>query len=322
VFRSFVDTTDAAKWPGCALGFISGGSANNWTFTQVDTTHGLPVAIVGSVVVNAGTNLNTSLLALESGGNLAALAGIIHGGAASVTANAGTNLNTSLLALEAGGNLAAAKADLDTLAGAISGGHMLVTLAGQTGNPTVTFTNTSIAISGTSTVTVTGALPAGTNVLGHVIVDSGTLTTVSTVTTVSAVTSITNPVTSNPAAAATGGATGFTLAQSAASNNATNVKNAAGTLYQIDAYNLAAYPVYIKLYNKATTPAPASDTPVRTIMVPANATPANGAGVVVNFGPAGLALGTGIGYAITKGQAANDNTAVLLGDCTLNGSYA
>ena len=32
-----------------------------------------------------------------------------------VTANAGTNLNTSLLALESGGNLASAKADLDTI---------------------------------------------------------------------------------------------------------------------------------------------------------------------------------------------------------------
>ena len=38
----------------------------------------------------------------------------------SVTANAGTNLNTSALALETGGNLAAAKADLDTLAGVVS----------------------------------------------------------------------------------------------------------------------------------------------------------------------------------------------------------
>jgi hypothetical protein len=39
-----------------------------------------------------------------------------------VIANAGTNLNTSTLALETGGNLAAAKADLDTIASVISGG--------------------------------------------------------------------------------------------------------------------------------------------------------------------------------------------------------
>ncbi len=82
-----------------------------------------------------------------------------------VTANAGTNLNTSLLALEAGGNLAAAKVDLDTLAGAVSAGKVQATVA--------------------------TALPAGSNVIGHVIVDSGTVTTVSTVTAVTTVTTVT-----------------------------------------------------------------------------------------------------------------------------------
>lgn len=104
--------------------------------------------VSGTVTSNAGTNLNTSLLALESGGNLATLAGAITSSveqantkqingvtplmgngvtgtgsqrvtiasdntAFSVNANAGTNLNTSLLALESGGNLA-------TLAGSIT----------------------------------------------------------------------------------------------------------------------------------------------------------------------------------------------------------
>lgn len=90
--------------------------------------------ISGSVTANAGTNLNTSLLALEAGGNLAQLVTTLGAVTAnptantvldrlktinntlsspmqqsggSVTANAGTNLNTSLLALESGGNLAA-----------------------------------------------------------------------------------------------------------------------------------------------------------------------------------------------------------------------
>lgn len=73
-------------------------------------------AITGAVTANAGTNLNTSLLALETGGNLDTIAtntGTIAGFtcntgaiAGTVTANAGTNLNTSLLALETGGNLA------------------------------------------------------------------------------------------------------------------------------------------------------------------------------------------------------------------------
>lgn len=89
------------------------------------------------VTANAGTNLNTSLLAIESGGNLASVVTQLGAVTASptantladrlktvnttlgspfqaggnigntaFTANAGTNLNTSLLALESGGNLA------------------------------------------------------------------------------------------------------------------------------------------------------------------------------------------------------------------------
>ena len=115
--------------------------------------------IMGAVTANAGTNLNTSALALESGGNLADIkantdkldvnlstvakesggnlailaakdfatettlsainskitacnTGAIVG---TVTANAGTNLNTSALALESGGNLAAIKFNTDPL---------------------------------------------------------------------------------------------------------------------------------------------------------------------------------------------------------------
>jgi hypothetical protein len=97
-------------------------------------------AVTGTVTANAGTNLNTSALALEAGGNLAginaklvtgtdigdvtinnstgvAAVNIQDGGNTitvdgTVTANAGTNLNTSALALEAGGNLAAAATSL------------------------------------------------------------------------------------------------------------------------------------------------------------------------------------------------------------------
>ncbi|MGH6794447.1 MAG: hypothetical protein ACREDD_09000 [Methylocella sp.] len=96
----------------------------------------------GAVTANAGTNLNTSALALESGGNLAALVaaaanptpagtniigkvGIDQttpGTTNAVTANAGTNLNTSALALETGGNLAAIKTNTALAAAATSAG--------------------------------------------------------------------------------------------------------------------------------------------------------------------------------------------------------
>jgi len=107
------------------------------------------VPVSGTITADAGTNLNTSALALETGGNLATLAGAVSGSemqvdvvtlpslpsgtnnigdvdivtlppiSGTVTANAGTDLNTSALALETGGNLA-------TIAGSVSGNEMQV----------------------------------------------------------------------------------------------------------------------------------------------------------------------------------------------------
>ena len=92
-------------------------------------------AIAGTVTANAGTNLNTSALALESGGNLASIVtkqtsidgkitacntGAIAG---TVTANAGTNLNTSALALESGGNLATISTKATSIDGKINQGY-------------------------------------------------------------------------------------------------------------------------------------------------------------------------------------------------------
>ena len=102
VFRSFSDGT--IEWPASVTSYVTGGSAGAWVLQQVDLTHGLPVSVLGTsttaitgsvavtgtfwqatqpvsgtVTVNAGTNLNTSALALESGGNLATLAGGVTG---------------------------------------------------------------------------------------------------------------------------------------------------------------------------------------------------------------------------------------------------
>lgn len=58
--------------------------------TAINTTLGTPMQQTGgSVTANAGTNLNTSLLALESGGNLATLAGIVSSARAAVNPIAG-----------------------------------------------------------------------------------------------------------------------------------------------------------------------------------------------------------------------------------------
>jgi len=158
---------------GAALAFGQSTMAGSIPVALASNQSSIPVT--GSVTANAGTNLNTSLLALEAGGNLATIAGAITsskmqtnlaqvGGSSialgqttmlasvpvvlasnqstivisgSVTANAGTNLNTSLLALEAGGNLA-------TIAGAITSSKMQDNLA-QVGGAAIALGQTTMS---------------------------------------------------------------------------------------------------------------------------------------------------------------------------------
>jgi len=100
----------------------------------------------------------------------------------------------------------------------------------------------------------------------------------------------------------------------AASTNATSLKASAGQLYTIDVFNVAAYNVFLKLYNKASAPTVGTDTPIMTIPVQA------GGGYSKTW-PMGLTFGTGIAYAITKLQADSDTTVVAAGDLTGNTTW-
>lgn len=91
-----------------------------------------------------------------------------------ITANAGTNLNTSLLALESGGNLATAVASLSVMDDWDETDRAKVNLivgqagiAAGTGVDGVTVPRVTLATN--------VALPAGTNVIGHVITDSNSV---------------------------------------------------------------------------------------------------------------------------------------------------
>ncbi len=95
----------------------------------------------------------------------------------------------------------------------------------------------------------------------------------------------------------------------AASTNATSLKATAGKLYTLDLFNAAAYTVFLKFYNKATSPTVGTDTPVWTVPIPA------GAGYSKTF-YFGKTFTTGISFAITKLQADNDTTAVAASDVT------
>ena len=144
--------------------------------TNFEVLLGASTAAIGTVTANAGTNLDTSALATESGGNLDIIAGdttSIDGKitacntgavAGTVTANAGTNLNTSSLATESGGNL-------DTIAGDTTSLDSKVT-ACDTGAVLIASSNAAIgklaSNSGVDIGDVT--INAGTAAIGSVII--------------------------------------------------------------------------------------------------------------------------------------------------------
>jgi len=108
---------------------------------------------------------------------------------------------------------------------------------------------------------------------------------------------------------------------SAATTNATNVKDSPGTLYLCAATNNGAAPAYIKWYDKAVPPTVGTDIPVLVFEVVANATPALGAGTNIPLNSKGAAFSRGLSFAITGGIADNDTTAVGAGQVILNYGY-
>lgn len=99
-----------------------------------------------------------------------------------VTANAGTNLNTSLLALEAGGNLASIKTNTDNLSlaqGANTSGQLgnLIYGAVTTAAPSYTTDKSSplsLDVTGNLRVRLMTSIPSGSNIIGKVGIDQTT----------------------------------------------------------------------------------------------------------------------------------------------------
>ena len=114
-----------------------------------------------------------------------------------------------------------------------------------------------------------------------------------------------------------GGTTPFVLV-SAASNNATLIKAGAGQIWLAAAGNVNAAPRFLKMFDKATTPTPGFDTPVRQFIIPGNAA---GAGTNVPIPLVGMQFSLGIGIAITAGIALDDDTAIGAGDVCLTIEY-
>lgn len=116
------------------------------------------------------------------------------------------------------------------------------------------------------------------------------------------------PVTPSASATTGGVPNNFRLPSSAATNNNAVIKASQGQVYFIVAYNSNAAVRFLKLYNKATAPAPATDTPVISLPIPPNG------GVAIEVGLGANLFPLGIGFALVTGAADNDNTSVGAAD--------
>lgn len=110
-----------------------------------------------------------------------------------------------------------------------------------------------------------------------------------------------------------GGSTPF-HALSAASNNATNVKPSPGQIYGITISNAVSTARWFKLYDKASAPAPASDTPKQSYQIPGNSL------VTLAF-PEGMSFKNGISFAAVANMSDTDNTSIAANDLSMDIRY-
>lgn len=150
-------------------------------------------------------------------------------------------------------------------------------------------------------VNQTAALPAGNNNIGDVDIAS-----------IAAGTTTIGDVGIKPRT--TGGFSVHRRLGTADTNLAT-VKASAGQLFGWYIYNDGATEAYIKVYNKASNPVLASDTPVLTLPIPA--------GAAANvFSEIGIAFATGIALAATGAIGDTDTTALAADQVVINLLYA
>lgn len=120
--------------------------------------------------------------------------------------------------------------------------------------------------------------------------------------TIGAVTQAGGPWAVQPQAGTTGGTTPYHDVVSSGTNG-TNVKNAAGQVYDGVISNTSASAVYFRLYDIASSPTVGTTTVKRTIQVPGN-------GTVIFSWPNGLKFTAGISWGITAAIADADTTAI------------
>jgi hypothetical protein len=206
-------------------------SGTFWQATQ-------PVS--GTVTANAGTNLNTSALALETGGNLATLAGAVSSSKvqANVDQLAGTTTDTNSGNKSAGtlrvvlatdqpqltNSLLVSQATAANLNATVVGTGTFAVQASQSGTWNVGTVTTVSTV--TAVTAITNALPAGTNLLGQVSAshETGTLYSGTTALTPKFATIVASASGATTVVSAVGGKRIRVLRWSLSSNGSVNIK--------------------------------------------------------------------------------------------------
>lgn len=278
--------------------------------------------VSGTVTANAGTNLNTSALALESGGNLAAI-GTATGTTADTawTGTGGTTVIGGLKSIYNAITNNSLPAGTNTI-GAVTGASGVAlardssvtglqvaqgsTTSGQSGSLTLGAVTTAAP-----SYTTAQSSPLSLTTVGALRVDASATTQP-----VSGTVSITTggQVTPLPSTTAAGHSTTFT-ALSLGATTVVSVKASAGNIGAISLRNNSAATRYLKLYNLAT----GSVTP-GTTSAQLNIGVAAGATRDITF-PFGLRFATAISYYVSTGQSLTDNTAGSAGDMEINVVY-
>lgn len=213
-------------------------------------------------------------------------------------------------------------ADTNVIQGAVAAGQMQVDIvadgAGLATNAAqlpdghnVTVDNASIVVTATNLDCQSGgadmATAAGQLADGHnVTVDNASI--VVTATNLDCQSGGVDMATAaNQVAKATGGMSYDQLAMAAEDNDKV-IKGSAGTLYFISAQSIDATPVYLKFFDAASI-TPGTTSADFQFLIPSQGD-ANGAGLVLNFGPHGIEMATGIVALVSTAIALDGNTAV------------
>lgn len=283
-------------------GTVAATQSGTWNVTNVSGTVSLP------------TGASTSALQptnATQGSTTSGQTGTLVQGAVTTGSPTYTTAQTSPLSLDTSGNLR-----VNVVAGGGAGGTS--STVGSTAPSVATAvgftdgTNMQLGVikpASTAPIATDRAIVVAVSPNSSGIITTGTAGSASSqVLTVQGIASMTPLSTTNVVTAAGNGYTKSRV-NAAASTNATSLKASAGNISSIDVFNVAAYSVFLKLYNKASAPTVGTDTPVWTIPVAA------GGGFSREFN-AGDSFSTGIAYAITKLQADADTTVVVAGDLT------